>query len=299
MSLIELIFTNNEDNITKHGTTDPIADHDGIFVSFHSKMSKEKVISKDVFDYKNIDEIGLRNYIKAIYFQSSVFTQPIKEQANEMTKILQSALKKFVPIKKIIIKPSDQPWVNSYTRLLMRKKNRNYHLYKKIRFEYLNSKNIHGVTQETITRLKEKKDKAFRKSKYSAIESKKANLRVKNAFFNTVNSTLQNHEISAKKKFSILTKLMKSQKLSSIPPIISKNEVINDAQRKSDIFNDLFTAKATVEGNDDPVSVLEPLDNILESLDQINTSPIEISKIFRQLKSVTLRTVVFLVNSSI
>ena len=88
---------------------------------------------------------------------------------------------------------------------------------------------------------------------------------------------------------------MKSQKLSSIPPIISKNEVINDAQRK----NDIFTAKATVEGNDDPVSVLEPLDNILESLDQINTSPIEISKIFRQLKSVTLRTVVFLVNSSI
>ena len=35
VSLIELIFTNNEDNITKHGTTDPIADHDGIFVSFH------------------------------------------------------------------------------------------------------------------------------------------------------------------------------------------------------------------------------------------------------------------------
>ena len=104
VSLIELIFTNNEDNITKHGTTDPIADHDGIFVSFHCKMSKEKVISKDVFDYKNIDEIGLRNYIKAIYFQSSVFTQPIKEQANEMTKILQSALKKFVPIKKILTK---------------------------------------------------------------------------------------------------------------------------------------------------------------------------------------------------
>ena len=54
---------------------------------------------------KSKDEIGLRNYIKAIDFQSSVFTQPIKEQANEMTKILQSALKKFVPIKKIIIKP--------------------------------------------------------------------------------------------------------------------------------------------------------------------------------------------------
>jgi hypothetical protein len=71
VSLIDLIFTNNDDNITKHGTTDPIADHDGIFVSFHCKMAKEKVISKDVFDYKNIDEIGLRNYIKDFDFESS------------------------------------------------------------------------------------------------------------------------------------------------------------------------------------------------------------------------------------
>ena len=70
---------------------------------------------------------------------------------------------------------------------------------------------------------------------------------------------------------------MKSQKLSSIPPIISQNEVINDAKRKSNIFKDLFTAKATVEGNDDPAPVLEPLDNILESLEQINTSPIKIT----------------------
>ena len=284
VSLIDLIFTSNEDNITRHGTTDPIADHDGIFVTFHSSVPKEKVICKDVFDYKNIDEIGLRNYIKDFDFESTVFTLPVKEQANEMTKILHSALKKFVPVKKIIIKPSDQPWVISYTRLLMRKKNRNYHLYKKISFAYLNAQNMHGTTHETITRLKDKKDKAFKKANNSAIESKKANLRVKNAFFNTVNSTMQNHEISAKKKFSILTKLMKSQKLSAIPPIISQNEVINDAKRKSDIFNDLFTAKASVEGNDDPAPVLEPLDSVLESLEQINTSPIEISKILRQLK---------------
>ena len=81
----------------------------------------------------------------------------------------------------------------------MRKKNRNYHLYKKISHAYLNAQNMHGTTHETITCLKDKKDKAFRKANNSAIESKKANLRVKNAFFNTVNSTMQNHEISAKK----------------------------------------------------------------------------------------------------
>ena len=82
-------------------------------------------------------------------------------------------------------------------------------------------------------------------------------------------------------------------------PVSKKRKIKPSENQNIQQLNDLFTAKATVEGNDDPVSVLEPLDNILESLDQINTSPIEISKIFRQLKSVTLRTVVFLVNSSI
>ena len=53
-------------------------------------------------------------------------------------------------------------------------------------------------------------------------------------------------KISVKKKFSILLKLMKSHKLSSIPPLLSNNTVINDAQRKSQIFNDLFIAKSTL-----------------------------------------------------
>ena len=95
---------------------------------------------------------------------------------------------------------------------------------------------------------------------------------------------MQNYEIPAKKKFSILLKLMKSQKLSSIPPILSNNEVIDDAQRKSQIFNDIFTAKATVEGGNDAVPDLDPIDSIFESLSGFSTSPIEVSRILRELK---------------
>ena len=51
------------------------------------------------------------------------------------------------------------------------------------------------------TRLKNKKDKAFEKSKSANEASKKANRRSKLNFFNTVNATMKNPDISAKKKF--------------------------------------------------------------------------------------------------
>ena len=95
---------------------------------------------------------------------------------------------------------------------------------------------------------------------------------------------MQNYEISAKKKFCILTKLMKSQKTSTIPPIIQDSTVINDPKTKSELFNDLFIAKSSLSGSNDPVPILPPNEKVSSSLNSINTSPIEVSKVLRQLK---------------
>jgi hypothetical protein len=92
---------------------------------------------------------------------------------------------------------------------------------------------------------------------------------------------MTNYEISAKKKFSILTKLMKNQKTSNIPPLIQNNTVINDAKSKSEYLNDIFVSKATVQGSEDSVPQLDPIDSISCSLSSINTSPIEVSKVLR------------------
>ena len=60
--------------------------------------------------------------------------------------------------------------------------------------------NKHGVSDELVTRLRDKKNRASKLARSSSNESTKANLRAKNAFFNTVNATMTNYEISAKKK---------------------------------------------------------------------------------------------------
>ena len=95
---------------------------------------------------------------------------------------------------------------------------------------------------------------------------------------------MKNTEISAKKKFNILTKLMKTQKCSSIPPLIENNEIIIDPKAKADLFNELFVSKATVPNNNDPVPDLPPRNDILSTLSNLNTSPIEVAKIIRNLK---------------
>ena len=45
------------------------------------------------------------------------------EQAEAMTSILTTAFQQFVPLKTFIVRVSDQPWVNSYKRLHLQKKN--------------------------------------------------------------------------------------------------------------------------------------------------------------------------------
>ena len=129
-----------------------------------------------------------------------------------------------------------------------------------------------------------KKDKQYTKYKTSLNESNKANRRCKLNFFNTVNATMKNAEIFAKKKFSILTKLMKSQKVSSVPHLKEGDNIISNYQEKCNIFNEFFSSKATVTGADDPVPILQVNKNKGTPLNNINTSYIEVAKFCRDVK---------------
>ncbi len=284
LSLIDLAFVSDLDNIQSFGTLPGIADHEGTFVNFHCIRPKCKNIYRTVYDYKNIDEQGLLKYIKGFDYESTVFSLPITEQAEYFSNFLTETVVKFVPTKKVVMKPTDQPWLCSYTRLLIRRKNRNYQFFKKVNCQYRSSINNPNISEETVTRLKNKKDKAHSKFRSASNESNKANRRAKQAFFNSVNATMHNSSISAKKKFNILKRLMKNNKIANIPPLFQNGNVINDAQTKSNIFNELFANKATVSGNDDPIPILPEKNDITSSLDNINTSPIEVARLIRNIK---------------
>ena len=102
------------------------------------------------------------------------------------------------------------------------------------------------MDQEIKTKLLIRKDKAWNKSRQAANESVKYNRKAKIDFYHTVNKTMKNFSISAKKKFSILVKLMKNSKFSTIPPLVENDETINDPLQKSNILNSFFASKSTV-----------------------------------------------------
>ena len=174
-------------------------------------------------------------------------------------------------------------WCNTYTRLLLRKKNRNYQLFKKYNCDYQNVLNQDNPRPEIVTRLLNKKKKACTKAREAANESCKANRRAKAAFTNTVNNTLRNPSISAKKKFAILFKLMKNNKFTNIPPLVENDVTVQDPLQKSNIFNDFFASKSSVNNPNDPAPNLQRREGV-SSLNSINTSPIEVAKFIRNIK---------------
>ena len=250
-SLIDLIYLDNIDNVTSHGTFPKIADHDGIFVSFHCTKENIPVRSRVIYDYTNVDEVGLTNYIKNIDFDTHVFSKPYIDQAKAFSSVLSDAFTKYVHSQTITIRPCDQPWTNTYTRLLLRKKNRNYIFFKKANSSYLHALSKPHTSPETVTILLSKKDKAYTTARESANQSKNANKRAKSDFYNSINSTMNNFHISAKKKFTILNKLLRTVKYSTIPPIVEGDKTVTDFKGKADILNNHFADKAKVNGHND------------------------------------------------
>ena len=201
-----------------------------------------------------------------------------------MTNILTESFLKFVPSKQVTIRPMAPAWTNTYTRLLQRRKNRNYTFYKQARTRYMTASSNPASNPDILITLQNRQNKAYSKATESRNNSTNANKRAKTSFYNSVNSTMNNSFISAKKKFGILKKLMQNQKVSTIPPLIENDVTITDPKKKADILNSHFASKAKVQGNNDEIPFLDKKENIFSELSNINTSPIEISKIIRTLK---------------
>ena len=104
-----------------------------------------------MYDYKNADIDGLIKYVKEYDYENTLFSNPVLDQCKIFTDILTQAFSKFVPTKTVTIRPFDAPWSNKYTHLLLRKKNRNYLIYKKYVTEYNRAANSNNPSPEVVT----------------------------------------------------------------------------------------------------------------------------------------------------
>ena len=149
-SLIDLIYVSKIDDVMAHGTINGPADHEGVFCSFTTLCSKPKARTIQIYDYENVDLVALFAYLDKIDFQESVFNLNVIDQPSALSNILINALKKFVPCKSYTARALDQPWSTAKTRQLLRKKNRNYKIFKEANIKYLNTKSNPNSSVETV-----------------------------------------------------------------------------------------------------------------------------------------------------
>ena len=76
---------------------------------------------------------------------------------------------------------------------------------------------------------------------------------------------------------------MKNNKFSGVSPLNFDGKIVNDSKEKSQIFNEFFASKANVTGGGDNPPYLEKRPNV-SPLSILNTSPLEIGKLIRNLK---------------
>ena len=148
--------------------------------------------------------------------------------------------------------------------------------------KYLNATNSSNHSPEFITQLLLSKINNYHKYHESNAQLTYANKRTKNNFYNSVNATM-NNPFSPKKKFSILMGLLRTSIRSDILTIIENGDSVTDPKQKADILNRHFFSKATVPGENDNPPNLDKFD-VLSDLTNINTSPLELGKIIRELK---------------
>ena len=89
------------------------------------KGKKLRQTEKTVYDYKSIDTENFIKFIKDYDYQH-ILDSDVGKQPLLLTNILKATFDKFVPKKEIVFRPNLPPWSNPFTRLLLRKKNRNY-----------------------------------------------------------------------------------------------------------------------------------------------------------------------------
>ena len=280
VSLLDLIYVNRFDMISKAVLFPQIADHMGIACEANISCTRPRprVIVKNQFsDMTSENWSNLKSYL--LEFKSSEsWTSDYHCEA--LTNHIISGIEKFVPKTTFKQKHVDIPWSSKVVRRALLKKNKSYKLYRNVanQFKLLRPDDPNYVSFQTRVCLIH--DKFRQSSKQYKYESRRA----KNQYFQNLKNILSNSKIPEKKKFSLLKKLSKTSKDNSIPPLLENGELVNDPLEQAEIFNRYFNGKSNVRNPNDEPPILESFvtKDVFENLD---TSHFELGPIIKSLKS--------------
>lgn len=219
-TLLDLIFTNSPGYFVKSGTLSPPGDCDHSLVHAHMSISfaKPKSYMRHVWDYSRIDYNKLSEALCSDNWEV-IFNcvEDVDVLYNRWFESFRQILEMCVPNGMVVIRPMDNPWMNSKIRKAIRKRNRLLKFYcrRKNSTTWENYRLQRNLTTTLIRICKTK-------------------------YFANLNMKLQDPKLGPKKWWGIVKSLYGSKIQSTIPALFDGDRVITDAKEKATLFNLLY-----------------------------------------------------------
>ena len=262
-SIIDLIFTSNNDLIQSSGVADPflqqnIRYHCPIYGVFSVQKPCHSSFYRHVWLLDKGDYDKLRRLV-ADFNWESIMDDDIDTYTSNITSTIIELSKHCIPYKKVCIRDHEPPWFNNNIRLHIRRRKRAYRKARGSNSEH-SWERFRTLRNETTYLIKTAKHK----------------------YYLSLADKLKSQNNSSKTWWSCLKSFMQPTTAHSIPPLQSGLAVIDDNMSKADLLNDFFRDQTLIDESSAP-DLTEPGPSDFPGLHSLVISPVEVSFILKSL----------------
>jgi exonuclease III len=258
-NLLDLLITDSPGYIIKQQLLPPIGSfHQIVHVIFKIQYKRDKIFTREIWDYKNGDYEGLNNDLPNVPWGVGDTFDDVDDAANFWQKSFLEACKSKIPFRQIKIRPMDKPWINNNVKKQIRHRNRLYKRFKRTKLP---------IHQEIWKH-------AAKETNYIMSVAKKEHIE-------KIRSRLMNISIGEKNYWKLAKEVYGNKKTLGIPSLIINDKTVNTSSEKAACFNEYFTDQQTLP----PLRFNQQLPPIIfltdSRLEFIQTNPDEIQSIIK------------------
>lgn len=229
-TILDVIITNCPNFFVSTGTLSPPSncDHSVIFAKMNIQFYKCYSFKREIWNFNNVDTINLNKELLGTKWHPSLENATdIDEVYDVWFTLFRTIIEKYIPLKSVIIRHRDKPWMNSEVRRAIRKRDRLLRTH---------NRKLSGYSWESYRRQRNFTTNLIRLTK--------------KRYYQRLNKELSDPGINFKKWWSITKRLCGSSNVSSILIIVENGVAVTDPKEKACIFNDYFIAQTQLPGAD-------------------------------------------------
>ena len=248
-TLLDVVLTNNISIIQNTVVHPPIcSDHSVVSFDVLYSIFKQKSYISEKYIFHEADFESMNTELASIDWNTLSSTLSVDELNQYLLDCINDLNSRFVPVKKITIRPNDKPWMNREIKLKIRQRNR---VHKKARS---------GSSQQHWENYRQKRNEVIDLIR-----------KAKKTYYENLEKCLCDKTLPPSKWWKIANSVFKTNNKSvSLPPLNDNGSYISHPFDKAECLNTYFTSISTSSANLEPLPPVIPnthliLDNIIIS----------------------------------